>query len=38
MHDEDEDLTACEILTMAVVVLVFFPLAWAVEQWRKFRG
>jgi hypothetical protein len=38
MYDEDEDLTTGEILTMAVVVLVFIPVMWLVEQWRKIRG
>ncbi len=38
MHDEDEDLTTGEVLTMALVVLVFVPIIWVVEQWRKIRG
>jgi hypothetical protein len=38
MYDEDEDLTTGEILTMSVVVLVFVPIIWVVEQWRKIRG
>lgn len=38
MYDEDEDLTTGEVLTMALVVLVFVPIIWVVEQWRKIRG
>ena len=38
MYDEDEDLTTGEVLTTALVVLVFVPIIWVVEQWRKIRG
>lgn len=38
MHDEDEDLTTGEVLSMALVVLVLVPIIWVVEQWRKIRG
>ena len=38
MYNEDEDLTTGEVLTMALVVLVFVPIIWVVEQWRKIRG